>query len=71
MALGFGQVLPPSVKSMAAKQETVNGWIAFQQRPDLPGQLRNVLGILEDRKDFAMLVRVDAAQALEHLESFE
>lgn len=29
VALGFGQVLPPRVKSMAAKQETVNGWVTF------------------------------------------
>jgi hypothetical protein len=29
MALGFGQVLPPRVKSMAAKKESVNGGVTF------------------------------------------
>jgi len=71
MTLGFGKILPPRVKSMAAKQETVNGGVAFQQRLDLLSQLRGVLGILEDRKDFPMLVRTDVAQALKHLESLE
>lgn len=71
VAFGFGQVLPPRVKSMAAKKESVNGWIAFQQSLDLLRQSRNVLAILKDRKDFAMLMRVDVAQALEHLETFE
>ena len=71
MSLGFGQVLTPRVKSMAAKKESVNGGVAFQQGLDLLSQLSDVLTILKDRKDFAMLMRVDVAQALEHLESFE
>jgi len=71
MALGFGKVLSPRVKSMAAKKESVNGGVAFQQGLDLLGESSDVLAILEDRKRFAMLVRVDVAQALEHLESFE
>jgi hypothetical protein len=71
MALGFGQVLSPRVKSMAAKQEAVNGGVAFQQSLDLLSQSSYVLAILEDRKDFPMLVRSDIAQALEHLESFQ
>jgi len=71
MPLGFGQVLTPRVKSMAAKQESVNGGVAFQQGLDLLRESSDVLGILKDRKNFAMLMRVDVAQALEHLESFE
>jgi hypothetical protein len=71
MALGFGQVLSPSVKSVAAKQEAVNSGVAFQQRSNFLCKLRNVLAILEDGKDFPMLVRVDVAQTLEHLKSFE
>ncbi len=71
MPLGFGQVPTPGVKSMAAKQESVNGGVAFQQGLDLLRQLSDVLGILKDRKNFAMLMRVDIAQALEHLESFK
>ena len=71
MALGFRQVLSPSVKSMAAEQEAVNGGVAIQQSLDLLSQSGDVLAILEDRKDFPMLVRSDIAQALEHLESLE
>ena len=71
MALGFGQVVSPSVQAMAAKQEAVNGGIALQQRLDFLCQLRDVLGIFDDGKDFAMYMRVDVAQAFEHLESFE
>lgn len=71
MALGFGEILSPSVKAMAAKQEAVNGGIALQQRLDFLCQLRDVLRIFEDGKDFAMRMRVDVAKAFEHLEPFE
>jgi len=71
MPLCLCQILPPRIKSMTAKKEAMNGEVALQQRSDLRGQLGDVLGILEDGKDFPMLVRVHAVQALEHLESFE
>ena len=35
MALGFRQVLSPRVKSVAAKQESMNGGVALQQSLDL------------------------------------
>src|ERR1700693_3645997 len=63
MPLGFGQVLTPRVKSMAAKQESVNGGVAFQQGLDLLRQSSDVLAILEDRKRFAVLVRVGVGEA--------
>jgi len=62
MALGFGQVPAPGVEPMPAKQEAVNGRVGFQQRVDLLRQPSDVLTILQDRKNFPVLVGGDATQ---------
>ena len=71
MALGFGQVPPPGVEPMPAKQEAVNGRVGFQQRVDLLRQPSDVLTILQDRKNFPVLVGGDATQPFQHLVTFE
>src|SRR6202007_2298440 len=71
MPLCFREVLPPGVKTVPAQQEPVNKRLALQPRAHFLRELSDVLGILEDGKDFLVLVRVHAVQALEHLEAFE
>ena len=71
VALCFVQIFSPGVKSVAAKQESVDGGISVQEYLDLFSKPRDVLAILENREDFPMLMCAHAPQSLEHLESFE
>ena len=48
---------------MAAEKEAVNKRLVLQMRLDVDDELRNVLAVLKDRKNFPMLVGVNTLQA--------
>src|SRR5690348_9569270 len=68
---GLGERRAPRVEAVALQQKRMRAGVGVEQRADTPREPPHVLVVRNDRHPFAMLVRADAIEALQHFEALE
>ena len=71
MPLRVSQCLAPRVQTVPAQEKCVRVRVPVERLSNTHGKSRDVLIVLQDWDDLAMLVRRDARQPLQHLIPFD
>src|SRR5215468_2514158 len=69
--LRLEQILSPSVKPVAAQEKAMRAGMRFQDALHTIRQRRHILTVFEDWEPFAMLMRADPVESLQHLEALD
>ena len=71
MTLRILDCATPGVEAVPAQEEAVNLRMPIEHATNFSSQPQHVLIIPDDRQPFAMRVRADAVEALQHFEAFD